>query len=75
MVSQYSHYKMEQGELLGQKHKADYSTGPQIQTAEVAGEGLLTPDVRGEGKRNAMFSCNLCFPVLELSFFTVAQCL
>lgn len=29
MVSQYSHYKPEQGEWLGQKHKADiYSMGP-----------------------------------------------
>lgn len=48
MASQYSHYKPEQGEWLGQKHKADiYSmgpTGPDIKVGHRGPQELLSSE-------------------------------
>lgn len=58
MASQYSHYKPEQGEWLGQKHKADiYSMGPQVQTSKLAADGLRNYGARRD--RQAQFDAFL----------------
>lgn len=51
MASQYSHYKPEQGEWLGQKDKADiYSMGPQAQTSNLAVKDLRNYRAQRDGQ-------------------------
>lgn len=69
MASQYSHYKPEQGEWLGQKHKADiYSVGPMGPDIKVGHRGPqeLFKLRGGMGTHSLMFTCSLRSMSLEI---------